>query len=512
MKEKCCIIKKRGHPRTWSVKPGFSSQSYASGRAAQILRKPDSELRLITCHLGNGCSLTAVKNGVSIDTTMGFTPLEGLMMGTRSGSIDPAIVIYLMRKYNYDADKLDKMLNKASGLKGIMGKSGRDRHVLQAIASGDEQAQLAFDMYVHSLRASIGSMVASLGGLDALVFTAGVGENAAAVREATCAGFEFLGLKLDKEKNLSSPKDMDIATPDSAVRVLVVQTAEDWASSPAVGRADRLPGSKRMEEKRMQNKIRERSLSYIEIFGTGFEILKDNITKIAAIALAVFIPISLIAELSTGWLFRPIAELYAGGRQPVPEEMQVAFSQIPITNWIVFYGIFLIVSFVAFPLSFMAICYVVEQSILGDPVSWQDALKHSFSRLGSAIGTYFLVVAFMLLWSLLFIVGGLIPVFYYQYAIYVVALRGKEGGKALKYSSDLVKKRWGTIFIVLLTIGIAKTIVTNVLSNLMQPQVLGTDWSGLVLTIISYFLMAFFITINTVLFLNIDYSLDRETV
>ncbi|MBC6476612.1 MAG: acetate kinase [Hormoscilla sp. GM7CHS1pb] len=206
-----------------------TSHKYASGRAAQILRKPLAELRLIACHLGNGCSLTAVKNGVSIDTTMGFTPLEGLMMGTRSGSIDPAIVIYLMRKYNYDADKLDRMLNKASGLKGIMGKSGDMRHVLQAIAGGDERAQLAFDMYVHSLRASIGSMVASLGGLEAIVFTAGVGENAAAVREATCAGFEFLGLKLDKEKNLSSPKDMDIATPDSAVRVLVVQTAEDWA-------------------------------------------------------------------------------------------------------------------------------------------------------------------------------------------------------------------------------------------------------------------------------------------
>ncbi|MBC6420678.1 MAG: acetate kinase [Hormoscilla sp. SP5CHS1] len=206
-----------------------TSHKYASGRAAQILRKPLAELRLIACHLGNGCSLTAVKNGVSIDTTMGFTPLEGLMMGTRSGSIDPAIVIYLMRKYNYDADKLDKMLNKASGLKGIMGKSGDMRHVLQAIGEGDEQAQLAFDMYVHRLRASIGSMVASLGGLEAIVFTAGVGENAAAVREATCAGLEFLGLKLDKEKNLSFPKDMDIATPDSAVRVLVVQTAEDWA-------------------------------------------------------------------------------------------------------------------------------------------------------------------------------------------------------------------------------------------------------------------------------------------
>ncbi|MGK7917309.1 MAG: acetate kinase [Prochloraceae cyanobacterium] len=205
------------------------SHQYCAGRTAQILNKPLDSLKIITCHLGNGCSLAAIEGGKSINTTMGFTPLEGLMMGTRSGSIDPAIVIYLMREYDLDADRLDKMLNKASGLKGISGLSGDMRTITEAIATGNQRAKLAFDLYIHRLRSSIGSMVASLGGLDALVFTAGIGENSALVREKACAGFEFLGLKLDRQKNDSSPKDDDIATPDSAVRVLVINTEEDWA-------------------------------------------------------------------------------------------------------------------------------------------------------------------------------------------------------------------------------------------------------------------------------------------
>ncbi len=212
-----------------------------------------------------------------------------------------------------------------------------------------------------------------------------------------------------------------------------------------------------------------------------------------------------------GSLFRPLAELDAGGREPELEEILVAFSQVPMKDWIVYSG-FTIVWVVAIILINMAICYVVEQSILRRSVSWQDALKHSFSRLGSAIGTCFLVVAFIALWSFLFIVGALIPLFYYQYAIYVVALRGKGGGNALKHSSDFVKKRSGTIFIVLLTIVIANIIVWNVLSNLMQPPVWKTDWNGFVLAIMSDLLMAFHITIETVLFLNIDYSHDGETV
>ncbi len=158
---------------------------------------------------------------------MGFTPLEGLMMGTRSGSIDPGILIYLMREYGFTADQLDKLLNKESGLKGVSGLSADMRTILAA--QDNPQAKLAFEMYIARLRSQIGSMLASLGGLDVLVFTAGVGENSAIVREKACADWEFLGLQLDLEKNQSSPKDTDIATTDSAVRILVIQAQEDWA-------------------------------------------------------------------------------------------------------------------------------------------------------------------------------------------------------------------------------------------------------------------------------------------
>ncbi len=203
------------------------SHSYTSRRAAEILgRKPDG-LRMITCHLGNGASLAAVRDGRSVDTTMGFTPLEGVMMGTRSGSIDPGIIIYLVRHRGYRADDLDRILNKESGLKGVSGVSGDMREILETIGSGNGQAKLAFDVYVHRLCREIGGMLGSLGGLDALVFTAGVGENCPEVRERVCAQFAFLGLKLDAAKNAESPVDAEISTPDSAVRVLVVHTEED---------------------------------------------------------------------------------------------------------------------------------------------------------------------------------------------------------------------------------------------------------------------------------------------
>jgi acetate kinase len=205
------------------------SHQYCAHRAAQLLGQPLARLKLITCHLGNGCSLAAVRDGISIDTTMGFTPLEGLMMGNRSGSIDPAILIHLMREYGFDADQLDQLLNRASGLKGISQCSNDMRAIIAAIDQGNAQAQLAFDLYLHRLRAAIGAMLASLGGLDALVFTAGVGENAAQVRAQACEAFHFLGLRLDAAKNQAGPVDTDIASPDSTVRVLVVHTQEDWA-------------------------------------------------------------------------------------------------------------------------------------------------------------------------------------------------------------------------------------------------------------------------------------------
>ena len=204
------------------------NHQYCAQRTANLLGQDLNSLRLITCHLGNGCSLAAIRQGKSIDTTMGFTPLEGLMMGTRSGSVDPSILIYLMRQ-GIDVDKLDETLERASGLKGISGVSGDMRQIMDAIAQGNSRAQLAFDMYVHSLRRHIGAMLATLGGLDALVFSGGVGENSAAVRAAACTQFEFLGLKLDLDKNAQSPADQDIAAPDSAVRVLIVQAQEDWA-------------------------------------------------------------------------------------------------------------------------------------------------------------------------------------------------------------------------------------------------------------------------------------------
>lgn len=204
------------------------SHQYCSRRAAHILGKDLESLRLITCHLGNGCSLAAVQQGHSIETTMGFTPLEGLMMGSRSGSIDPGIILYLLQQKKLTVEELDEMLNTTSGLKGISG-AGDMRQVLLDIKEGKPRAKLAFDMFVHRLRYYIGAMLATLGGLDALVFTGGIGENAAEVRVAACESFAFLGLKLDAQKNEQSPADQNISAVDSAIPVLIVHTQEDWA-------------------------------------------------------------------------------------------------------------------------------------------------------------------------------------------------------------------------------------------------------------------------------------------
>jgi acetate kinase len=212
------------------IRYGFHGirHQYCSQRAADILGKDLQSLRLITCHLGNGCSLAAIKNGHSVDTTMGFTPLDGLMMGTRSGSVDPGILIYLLRQGSYTVEQLDNLLWEASGLSGISGISGDMRQIQAAISQGDRRAQLAFDIYVHRLRSSIGAMLGSLGGLDALVFTAGVGENLPQIRQAACEAFNFLGIKIDIDKNTSKPVDENIATSDSTAKVLVIHTQEDW--------------------------------------------------------------------------------------------------------------------------------------------------------------------------------------------------------------------------------------------------------------------------------------------
>ncbi len=204
------------------------SHNYCMRRATQIVGRDTETLRIVNCHLGNGCSLAAIRDGHSVDTTMGFTPLEGLMMGTRSGTVDPSILLYLQRQQGATADELEKMLNKESGLKGISGVSHDMRTVLQASQQGHQHAQQAIELYVYRLQTFIGAMIAALGGIDILSFTGGVGENAASIREATCAAFGYINLKLDTAKNNTSPVDQDIATSTSAVRVLVIHTEEDW--------------------------------------------------------------------------------------------------------------------------------------------------------------------------------------------------------------------------------------------------------------------------------------------
>ncbi len=204
------------------------SHQYCTHRIGQVLGRDPSTLRIINCHLGNGCSLAAIKDGYSIDTTMGFTPLEGLMMGTRSGTVDPSILIYLQREKGYSANQFDQILNKESGLQGISGVSNDVRQIQQAIHEGNQRARLALDIYIYRLRFFIGAMLATLRGVDVLSFTGGVGENAASVRAGACEAFPFLNLSIDPQKNEASPADQDISTADSAVRVLIIHTEEDW--------------------------------------------------------------------------------------------------------------------------------------------------------------------------------------------------------------------------------------------------------------------------------------------
>ena len=205
------------------------NHQYCAERSAQLLGRDLHSLKIVSCHLGNGCSLAAIRDGRSIDTTMGFTPLEGLMMGTRSGTVDPGILTYLMREGQLTGQQLDDLLNTKSGLLGISGVSSDMRQIVAAMNQNNPRARLAFDIFVHRLQTGIGAMLAALGGIDALVFTAGIGENSPEVRAAACAQFAFLGLKLDPRKNAESPADQEISPPDSAVRVLIVRAQEDWA-------------------------------------------------------------------------------------------------------------------------------------------------------------------------------------------------------------------------------------------------------------------------------------------
>jgi acetate kinase len=205
------------------------NHQYCMERAGQLLERDPQCLKLVTCHLGNGCSIAAIRDGHSVDTTMGFTPLDGLMMGTRSGSVDPGVLTYLMREDRIDGVRIDQILNRESGLLGISGLSSDMRDILAGMEQGHERAKLAFDIYVHRVRAAIGAMAAVLEGADAVVFTGGVGENSPQVRAAGCRGLEYAGLRLDSKANAEPLLDQEISTPDSTVRVLVIRAEEDWA-------------------------------------------------------------------------------------------------------------------------------------------------------------------------------------------------------------------------------------------------------------------------------------------
>jgi acetate kinase len=204
---------------------GFS-HAYAARRAAEMLRSPGTGLKVVTCHLGSGASVAAVWGGRSMDTTMGFTPLEGLVMATRSGSIDPGLVLWLQKHAEVSESEMAEALDQRSGLLALAGTADM-REVLRGISAGSERARLALDVYVHRLRSCIAAMAAAMGGIDVLVFTGGVGENAAQVREATVSALRFLGLEIDPTLNANVVADADISAPSAEVPTLVVKAHED---------------------------------------------------------------------------------------------------------------------------------------------------------------------------------------------------------------------------------------------------------------------------------------------
>ncbi|MEG2137841.1 MAG: acetate kinase [Oscillospiraceae bacterium] len=204
-----------------------TSHKYVSQRAANMMGKPLGSLKLISCHLGNGSSVTAIKYGKSVETSMGFTPLDGLPMGTRCGAIDPSIVEYIMKARNMTIDEVNEAMNKKSGVLGISGVSSDFRDLDVAAAQGNERAQLAIDLFAYKVTKRIGSAAAAMGGVDAVIFTAGVGENGAEMRAEICADLGFMGIKLDAEKNKVHGKELDISAPDATVKTLVIPTNEE---------------------------------------------------------------------------------------------------------------------------------------------------------------------------------------------------------------------------------------------------------------------------------------------
>lgn len=209
-------------------KYGFhgTSHKYVSQMAADMMGKDIKDLKIISCHLGNGASITAIKDGKSIDTSMGFTPLDGLVMGTRTGSMDPAITTFLMEELNLSISEVNNLMNKKSGVLGISGVSSDFRDI-EVAALTNRRAQLALDIFHYRIKSYIGSYIAILGGVDCIIFTAGVGENSPETREACCSGLEFLGIKLDKQRNAVRGREAEISSADSSVKVLVIPTNEE---------------------------------------------------------------------------------------------------------------------------------------------------------------------------------------------------------------------------------------------------------------------------------------------
>ena len=210
-------------------KYGFhgTSHKYVSNKVAEVIGKDIKDLKIVTCHLGNGCSLAAVKNGKSVDTSMGFTPLAGVMMGTRSGSIDPSVISFLIEQHGYTIEEVDELLNKKSGVLGISGVSSDFRDVLAAAESGNERAKLALEIFYYKVRTQIAAYAGAMGGIDVIVFTAGIGENSSITRKEILKGLEFFGFELNEENNEIRGKIQEISTEDSRVKVYVVPTNEE---------------------------------------------------------------------------------------------------------------------------------------------------------------------------------------------------------------------------------------------------------------------------------------------
>ena len=205
-----------------------TSHKFVGRRAAELLKKPFSKFTGITCHLGNGCSMAAVRNGLSVDTTMGLTPLEGLLMGTRTGDIDPALGFFLTREAGIPFEQLDSLFNKKSGMLGVSGLSNDVRALIEAAARGHKRATLALDMFAYRVRKYIGAYMAVLNGCDAIVFTGGIGENAAPLREKICSDMKYLGITIDVSRNAGVfAREAIVSAPLSKVTVMVVPTNEE---------------------------------------------------------------------------------------------------------------------------------------------------------------------------------------------------------------------------------------------------------------------------------------------